>query len=183
MTITKRAMLSRGVSVIRKKTLIINLPGSKRQWKRVFLFIIDQLPHGLDNLRGKHRRLREETKRGGQCMDISPIIISMKTATIAILFTFIFRTISSKMDLYIVTRRNKNLLGWDLYDAISITTNCCGGFFCCLYFRIIWTSRKIHLKIILGSRLHFSWPQRSLRAVDDVISIDVPFCKRCPGTD
>ena len=51
MTITKRAMLSRGVSVIRKKTLIINLPGSKKAVEESLSFIIDQLPHGLDNLR------------------------------------------------------------------------------------------------------------------------------------
>ena len=52
MTITKRAMLSRGVSVIRKKTLIINLPGSKKAVEEGLSFIIDQLPHGLDTLRG-----------------------------------------------------------------------------------------------------------------------------------
>ena len=51
MTITKRAMLSRGVSVIRKKTLIINLPGSKKAVEESVSFIIDQLPHGLDTLR------------------------------------------------------------------------------------------------------------------------------------
>ena len=51
MTITKRAMLSRGVSVIRKKTLIINLPGSKKAVEESLSFIIDQLPHGLDTLR------------------------------------------------------------------------------------------------------------------------------------
>ena len=47
----KRAMLSRGVSVIRKKTLIINLPGSKKAVEESLSFIIDQLPHGLDTLR------------------------------------------------------------------------------------------------------------------------------------
>ena len=52
MTITKRAMLSRGVSVTRKKTLIINLPGSKKAVEESLSFIIDQLPHGLDTLRG-----------------------------------------------------------------------------------------------------------------------------------
>ena len=51
MTITKRAMLSRGVSVIRKKTLIINLPGSKKAVEESLSFVIDQLPHGLDTLR------------------------------------------------------------------------------------------------------------------------------------
>jgi molybdopterin biosynthesis enzyme MoaB len=44
-------MLSRGVSVIRKKTLIINLPGSKKAVEESLSFIIDQLPHGLDTLR------------------------------------------------------------------------------------------------------------------------------------
>lgn len=63
MTITKRAMLSRGVSVIRKKTLIINLPGSKKAVEESLSFIIDQLPHGLDTLR-KTQKIAEETKRG-----------------------------------------------------------------------------------------------------------------------
>lgn len=52
MTITKRAMLSRGVSVTRKKTLIINLPGSEKAVEESLSFIIDQLPHGIDTLRG-----------------------------------------------------------------------------------------------------------------------------------
>ena len=52
MTITKRAMLSRSTAGIRKKTLIINLPGSKKAVEESLSFIIAQLPHGLDTLRG-----------------------------------------------------------------------------------------------------------------------------------
>lgn len=50
--ITNRAMLSRGVSVIRKKTLIVNLPGSPKAVKESLEFIIDGLEHGLKILRG-----------------------------------------------------------------------------------------------------------------------------------
>lgn len=52
MTITKRAMLSRGVSGIRKKTLIINLPGSPKAVKESLEYIIDTLEHGLMILKG-----------------------------------------------------------------------------------------------------------------------------------
>ena len=51
--ITKRAMLSRGVSVIRKRTLIINLPGSPKAVKENLECILDELPHGLGILCGK----------------------------------------------------------------------------------------------------------------------------------
>lgn len=53
MTITKRAMLSRGVSVIRGNTLIINLPGSPKAVKEALEYILDSLPHGLDVLSGQ----------------------------------------------------------------------------------------------------------------------------------
>lgn len=49
---TNRAMLSRGVSVIRKKTLIVNLPGSPRAVRESLGFILDSLDHGLQILRG-----------------------------------------------------------------------------------------------------------------------------------
>lgn len=52
MQITKRAMLGRGVSVIRKHTLIINLPGSPKAVKESLDFVIEQLPHGIELLRG-----------------------------------------------------------------------------------------------------------------------------------
>ena len=51
MTITNRAMLSRATAGIRKQTLIINLPGSKKAVEESLSFVIDQLPHGLDTLR------------------------------------------------------------------------------------------------------------------------------------
>ncbi len=57
MTVTKRAMLSRGVSVIRKSTLIINLPGSPKAVRESLNYILDTLFHGLDILTG----------RGGEC--------------------------------------------------------------------------------------------------------------------
>ena len=52
MQLTNRAMLSRGASVIRKGTLIINLPGSPKAVKESLEFILDSLDHGLKILRG-----------------------------------------------------------------------------------------------------------------------------------
>ena len=53
MTITKRAMLSRGASVIRNKTIIINLPGSPKACEESLDCILDTLSHGIDILRGE----------------------------------------------------------------------------------------------------------------------------------
>ena len=47
---TKRAMLSRAVSVIRRKTLIINLPGSPKAAAENLEYILSELQHGLDIL-------------------------------------------------------------------------------------------------------------------------------------
>ncbi len=52
MELTDRAMLSRGVSAIRKKTLIVNLPGSPKAVKESLGFILGALDHGLKILRG-----------------------------------------------------------------------------------------------------------------------------------
>lgn len=52
MEITPRAMLSRGVSVLRGRTLIINLPGSPKAVKESLGFILGSLEHGLKILRG-----------------------------------------------------------------------------------------------------------------------------------
>lgn len=52
MTITRRAMLSRGESGIRKGTLIVNLPGSPKAVKEALEFILPELGHGLGILRG-----------------------------------------------------------------------------------------------------------------------------------
>lgn len=51
MQITKRAMFSRGVSVIRGKSLIVNLPGSPKAVNECLDAVLDTLPHGLDMLR------------------------------------------------------------------------------------------------------------------------------------
>ena len=50
--ITDKAMLSRGVSVIRGRTLIVNLPGSPKAVKESLGFILGALDHGLGILRG-----------------------------------------------------------------------------------------------------------------------------------
>ncbi|MEY8337160.1 molybdopterin-binding protein [Lachnospiraceae bacterium 62-35] len=52
MEMTDRAMLGRGVSVIRKKTLIVNLPGSPKAVRESLGFIMEPLKHGLGILRG-----------------------------------------------------------------------------------------------------------------------------------
>lgn len=50
--VTDHAMLSRGASVIRGKTLIVNLPGSVKAVRESLGFIMKALPHGLGILRG-----------------------------------------------------------------------------------------------------------------------------------
>ena len=57
MKITPRAMLSRGASVIRGQTLIINLPGSPKAVRENLEVILPSLDHGLEILTG----------RGGEC--------------------------------------------------------------------------------------------------------------------
>lgn len=53
LTITKKAMLSRAVSVIRNDSLIINLPGSPKAVKESLEYILSPLQHGLEILLGK----------------------------------------------------------------------------------------------------------------------------------
>lgn len=53
MTITDRAMLSRGASVIRGKTLIVNLPGSPKAAREGLECILPALRHGLEILQNK----------------------------------------------------------------------------------------------------------------------------------
>ena len=57
LTITKHAMLSRAVSGIRGRTLIVNLPGSPKAVQESLNCILPALAHGLDLLRGT----------GGEC--------------------------------------------------------------------------------------------------------------------
>ncbi|WP_300410376.1 MogA/MoaB family molybdenum cofactor biosynthesis protein [Lagierella sp.] len=51
MGITKRAMLSRGASVIRNQSLIINLPGSPKAVREALEYILADLDHGLKILK------------------------------------------------------------------------------------------------------------------------------------
>ncbi|NLC06396.1 MAG: MOSC domain-containing protein [Syntrophomonadaceae bacterium] len=60
MKITPRAMLSRGVAGIRRRSLIINLPGSAKAARECFKAIMPALPHGLEILRGDAQECAEE---------------------------------------------------------------------------------------------------------------------------
>lgn len=51
--ITKKAILSRGISGIRKSTIIINLPGSPKGAIENLSFVIDTIDHGIDILKGE----------------------------------------------------------------------------------------------------------------------------------
>ena len=50
MRITPRGCLSRGVSGIRGRSLIVNLPGSEKAARENILSVMDALMHGLDML-------------------------------------------------------------------------------------------------------------------------------------
>lgn len=60
--ITNRAMLSRATAGIRKKTLIINMPGSKKAVDECLDVIIPVLAHAIEILRGE----------GGECARKDP---------------------------------------------------------------------------------------------------------------
>ena len=53
MEITPKAMLSRGEAVIRKRTLIINLPGSPKAVRENLEVILPALPHAMGILTGE----------------------------------------------------------------------------------------------------------------------------------
>lgn len=55
--ITPKAMLSRAIAGIRKKTLIINLPGSPKGVRECLTIVMPVLPHAVEILRGE----------GGEC--------------------------------------------------------------------------------------------------------------------
>lgn len=50
--ITPRAMLSRGTAGIRKRALIVNLPGSLKAVRECLSYILPSLEHGLQVLKG-----------------------------------------------------------------------------------------------------------------------------------
>ncbi len=52
MTITPRGMLSRAAAGIRKKTLIVNLPGSPKAVRENLEYILPALRHGLEIMTG-----------------------------------------------------------------------------------------------------------------------------------
>ncbi|MFC1807469.1 molybdenum cofactor biosynthesis protein B [Candidatus Omnitrophota bacterium] len=50
---TRNAILSRGISALRKNTIIINLPGSPKGAQESLTVILDLIPHALEMVRGK----------------------------------------------------------------------------------------------------------------------------------
>lgn len=72
MNITKKAMLSRGKSGIRKNTLIINLPGSPAAVRESLDAVLGSLEHGIEVLKGRaHNCAREEKKEEYRMKEIS----------------------------------------------------------------------------------------------------------------
>ena len=50
---TDRAMLSRGISGVRKNTLIINMPGSEKAVKECFDIVRPVLGHAVELIKGQ----------------------------------------------------------------------------------------------------------------------------------
>ena len=53
LAVTPHAMLSRAVSAVRKRTLIINMPGSPKACREQFAVIAPALPHAVETVRGE----------------------------------------------------------------------------------------------------------------------------------
>jgi molybdopterin adenylyltransferase len=52
---TPHAMISRAIAGIRKRTLIVNLPGSPRAVRENLAVILDALPHAIEKINGDPR--------------------------------------------------------------------------------------------------------------------------------
>ena len=61
--VPKRAMLSRAQAGIRKRTLIVNLPGSPKAIRENFAAVLPALDHGLEMLRGEKRDCADDARK------------------------------------------------------------------------------------------------------------------------
>ncbi|KAI3367986.1 hypothetical protein L3Q82_026812, partial [Scortum barcoo] len=81
LNVTPLGMLSRPVCGIRGKTLIINLPGSKKGSQECFQFILPALPHAIDLLREATVRVKSTHAALEQLSSPSPLLANTHTNT------------------------------------------------------------------------------------------------------
>ena len=88
-------------------------------------------------------------------MDISPIIISMKTATIAILFTFILGLLAARWILY--RKSDATRIFWDgIFTMPLVLPPAVAGFFLLVFFGSYGPVGKL-FENYLGIKIAFSW--------------------------
>lgn len=96
-------------------------------------------------------------------MDISPIIISMKTATIAILFTFILGLLAARWILY--RKSDATRIFWDgIFTMPLVLPPTVAGFFLLVFFGSYGPVGKL-FENYLGIKIAFSWAATILAAV------------------
>ena len=96
-------------------------------------------------------------------MDISPIIISMKTATIAILFTFILGLLAARWILY--RKSEATRIFWDgIFTMPLVLPPTVAGFFLLVFFVSSGPVGKL-FEHYLGIKITFSWGATILAAV------------------
>ena len=96
-------------------------------------------------------------------MDISPIIISMKTATIAILFTFILGLLAARWILY--RKSDATRIFWDgIFTMPLVVPPTVAGFFLLVIFGSYGPVGKL-FENYLGIKIAFSWGATILAAV------------------
>ena len=96
-------------------------------------------------------------------MDISPIIISMKTATIAILFTFILGLLAARWILY--RKSEATRIFWDgIFTMPLVLPPTVAGFFLLVFFGSYGPVGKL-FENYLGIKIAFSWAATILAAV------------------
>ncbi|XP_039642040.1 gephyrin a isoform X3 [Perca fluviatilis] len=87
LNVTPLGMLSRPVCGIRGKTLIINLPGSKKGSQECFQFILPALPHAIDLLREAAVRVKSTHAALEQLPSPSPLLANTHIDTNANMHT------------------------------------------------------------------------------------------------
>ena len=96
-------------------------------------------------------------------MDISPIIISMKTATIAILFTFILGLLAARWILY--RKSDATRIFWDgIFTMPLVLPPTVAGFFLLVFFGSYGPVGEL-FENYLGIKIAFSWAATILAAV------------------